>query len=257
VTHPERSHGYTPLHNAAWAGSGNLVELLIERGHPVDVVDPVFSSTPLGFMMYDMIFEKRHPEGEFARVTKALLDAGSPWQPLDYPTGEESVDAVLRPRLSTRIDGAALLGESDRVFELLGSQPDEESRSLALAGAAQGGHAGLVRRLLAAGAPVNRHFGSDQDTPLMRALKSDSHDTVAMLLEAGADLHAKNVYDTLPLHFAAGYNARLETVKLLLDRGAAADIDTPNKNGRSPRWVAGFRNREDVVKLFGETKQPS
>jgi hypothetical protein len=28
VAHPERSHGYTPLHNAAWAGSGDLVELL-------------------------------------------------------------------------------------------------------------------------------------------------------------------------------------------------------------------------------------
>jgi hypothetical protein len=25
VAHPERSHGYTPLHNAAWAGSGDLV----------------------------------------------------------------------------------------------------------------------------------------------------------------------------------------------------------------------------------------
>ena len=29
VAHPERSHGYTPLHNAAWAGSGDLVEMLI------------------------------------------------------------------------------------------------------------------------------------------------------------------------------------------------------------------------------------
>ena len=48
VAHPERSHGYTPLHNAAWAGSGDLVELLIARGHPVDIRDPGFDATPLG-----------------------------------------------------------------------------------------------------------------------------------------------------------------------------------------------------------------
>ena len=32
VAHPEHSHGYTPLHNAAWEGSGDLVDLLISRG---------------------------------------------------------------------------------------------------------------------------------------------------------------------------------------------------------------------------------
>ena len=48
VSHPERSHGYTPLHNAAWAGSGELVELLIARGHPVDIRDPALLGRHLG-----------------------------------------------------------------------------------------------------------------------------------------------------------------------------------------------------------------
>jgi ankyrin repeat protein len=68
VAHPERSHGYTPLHNAAWAGSADLVDLLIARGHPVDIVDPGYQSTPLGYAIHDCIVEKRHPEGEFGRV---------------------------------------------------------------------------------------------------------------------------------------------------------------------------------------------
>jgi ankyrin repeat protein len=96
VAHPERNHGYTPLHNAAWAGSGDLVELLIARGHPVDIRDPAFNATPLGYALHDCLVEKRHPEGEFARVVKALVAAGSPLKGVKYPTGDAAVDEVLR-----------------------------------------------------------------------------------------------------------------------------------------------------------------
>jgi hypothetical protein len=96
VAHPERSHGYTPLHNAAWAGSGDLVELLIARGHPVDIRDPGYDATPLGYALHDWLVEKRHPEGEFARVVRALLEAGSPLTNITYPTGDRAADEVLR-----------------------------------------------------------------------------------------------------------------------------------------------------------------
>jgi ankyrin repeat protein len=96
IDYPERSHGYTPLHNAAWAGSGDLVELLIARGHPVDVIDPTYNATPLGFALYDYLVEKRHPEGEFTRVIKALLNAGSPLTGVKYPTDDAALDEVLQ-----------------------------------------------------------------------------------------------------------------------------------------------------------------
>ena len=96
VAHPERNHGYTPLHNAAWAGSGDLVELLISRGHPVDIRDPGHDATPLGYALYDCLVEKRHPEGEFPRVVKALLEAGSPLTGVELPTGNAAIDEVLR-----------------------------------------------------------------------------------------------------------------------------------------------------------------
>jgi hypothetical protein len=95
VAHPERSHGYTPLHNAAWAGSADLVELLISRGHPVDIRDPAHNATPLGYALHDCLVEKRHPEGEFPGVLKALLEAGSPRDGVRYPTGDAAVDEVL------------------------------------------------------------------------------------------------------------------------------------------------------------------
>lgn len=99
VVHPERSHGYTPLHNAAWAGSGDLVDLLISRGHPVDIRDPGYNATPLGYALYDCLVEKRHPEGEFARVVKALVDAGSPVKDVEFPTGNEDLDKILRAHI--------------------------------------------------------------------------------------------------------------------------------------------------------------
>lgn len=96
VAHPERSHGYTPLHNAAWAGSAELVELLIARGHPVDICDPGYKATPLGYALHDCLIAKRHPEGEFVRVVKALMEAGSPMTGVKYPTGHAEIDEVLR-----------------------------------------------------------------------------------------------------------------------------------------------------------------
>ena len=95
IAHTELSHGYSPLHNAAWSGDAALVDLLISRGHPVDLVDPRYNSTPLGYAIHDCIVEKRHPEGDFARVVELLLKAGSPWQPSMYPTGDQRVDEVL------------------------------------------------------------------------------------------------------------------------------------------------------------------
>lgn len=95
IAQTESSHGYSALHNAAWSGDAALVDLLISRGHPVDLVDPRYHATPLGYAIHDCVVEKRHPEGQFAHVAESLLRAGSPWPSSAYPTGDAALDKVL------------------------------------------------------------------------------------------------------------------------------------------------------------------
>jgi ankyrin repeat protein len=254
IAHPERSHGYTALHNAAWSGSGDLVDLLISRGAPVGIVDPRYGATPLGFALHDCLIEKRHPNGEFGRVVKALIEAGSPWDAFDYPTGEAQLDDVFMEYLPHRIDGAAILGDEALTFRLLGEDPSEHDLACALGGAAKGGHIELCRRLLSRGATVNGASGADASTPLMHAVKGSSTAqsavTVEMLLDAGADVNVKNRYGTLALHMAVWRGASVETIGLLLQRGSPAHINVKNEFGYTPARIAAEKGRSDVAALF-------
>jgi len=220
VAHPERSHGYTPLHNAAWAGSADLVDLLIARGHPVDIVDPGYNSTPLGYAIHDCIYEKRHPEGEFRRVVKSLLDAGSPWEALEYPYGDPQVDEVLEPRMRGRLDGAALMGDEAAVDRLIEeNKPDADELTRALAGAAKGGHLPLCRRFVSAGAALNGAVGYHKVTPLMYAACSGSPEGVTFLIEQGADSSIKNRNGITALDIAKSNGAPESIIALLSGRG--------------------------------------
>jgi hypothetical protein len=89
------SRGADRIQPRILAPDAALVDLLISRGHPVDLIDPRYKATPLGYAIHDCLVEKRHPEGDFPRVVESLLRAGSPWDPAVFPTGDERLDKVL------------------------------------------------------------------------------------------------------------------------------------------------------------------
>lgn len=92
---PEFSHGFQALHNAAWCGDAELVELLLQRGHPVDRRDPRYHATALGFAIHSCTEAKRHPDGDFPKVVRLLLEAGTPLDEWQHATGDAGLDAVI------------------------------------------------------------------------------------------------------------------------------------------------------------------
>jgi ankyrin repeat protein len=102
VDKPERSHGYTALHNASWCGDAELVDLLLQRGHPVGIRDPGYDATPLGYAIYSCTVARRHPEGDFPKVIDLLLTAGVPVDKHQHHTGDPSLDAVIQRNLTAR-----------------------------------------------------------------------------------------------------------------------------------------------------------
>ena len=88
------NHGYTPLHNAAWDGNTDLVKLLIERGHPVNVPDPNYDSTPFGFCVHAAV-EARRASRDYAGVIDRLIQAGAEFDSGIFPTGHRAIDEVI------------------------------------------------------------------------------------------------------------------------------------------------------------------
>lgn len=89
----------------------------------------------------------------------------------------------------------------------------------ALVGAARRGDAATVRALVARGADPNASAGVNSWTPLEHAIHKQQIDSVAALLDAGADPNRSDPHGTTPLMMAAGYGYT-SIVGLLLRRGA-------------------------------------
>lgn len=85
----------------------------------------------------------------------------------------------------------------------------------ALTLAIAGGHPAVVRALLARGASA----AIATESPLIAAARDGATDLVALLLDHGAPIEARDHLGRGPLYWAA-YQGHRATVELLLDRGA-------------------------------------
>ena len=83
-------------------------------------------------------------------------------------------------------------------------------------------------------------------TPLMYAAAVGSQDAMKLLLEAGADVNAKNAFDATALMWAAG---DIGKVRLLLAKGA--DVNARSKIGRTPLLIAALHDgASEAVRLM-------
>jgi ankyrin repeat protein len=79
-------------------------------------------------------------------------------------------------------------------------------------------------------------------TPLMHAAALGNFETLKLLLDAGADVNARNVFDATAL---LGSARDPEKARLLIDRGA--DVNIQSRQGRTPLMVASLRRGGSAI----------
>ena len=99
---PEHSHGYSPLHNAAWSGNAEVVRLLLDHGHPVGLVDPEYNDTAAGWAIHSATVARCYTDVDYGGAVDALVNAGLTSCLSEYPVGHGAIDAVLKKHLDAR-----------------------------------------------------------------------------------------------------------------------------------------------------------
>lgn len=114
--------------------------------------------------------------------------------------------------------------------------------------AAQGGSAGCIAQLAAAGADPNAPSTDGQSlTPLHVAAEHGQAASVCALVAAGAALEARCASGRTPL-WAAAYFGQLAAVRALLDVGAS--LEARDVQGRCVLHAASSRGHADVVEAL-------
>ena len=102
-----------------------------------------------------------------------------------------------------------------------------------------------ITNCLEAGADLGARLDAEESTPLhLAARHSKDPAVIGALLNAGADLNARNKSNATPLHFAALYNENPAIITALLNAGANPNADncyTP------PLHCAAKHNRHPAV----------
>jgi len=112
--------------------------------------------------------------------------------------------------------------------------------------AAMAGNAEIVTLLLGRGADVNA-ANYQQETPLHWAVLRNHHSVVELLLRRGARVDPTESYRRTPLLLVARETGNLEMARRLLDAGA--DVNARDRFGSTPLELSAWRGFRDVVDL--------
>ena len=132
--------------------------------------------------------------------------------------------------------------------------PGREYHSLMLAAAALD-DATILKYMIQKGFDVNATCALSCDfkqtfrSPLHVAVERGRHESVAVLLEANANVNAADSDGRRPLHLAIK-NADCRVARMLLGRGARADV--PDKHGKVPLQMAAKYGHVELVRMLIE-----
>ncbi|KAJ5175119.1 uncharacterized protein N7482_000996 [Penicillium canariense] len=226
--------GSTPLYSASMCDHPTIVKLLLDRDE-IEVNLRVTEYTPLMIAAYQGHFE----------VVKLLL----------RKPGLE-INKRSKTRETTALMLAALGNETDVLGALL-THPDldiniqDRAGSTALLMAAEDGHRRIVEILLDHGADTEVQQEGTLGTALNRAIDYNQIPVVQLLLDRGANIHHKDVFQRGMLHSAA-INAQSEILQILLDFDNTLDVNMQDVHGKTTLHDAARSGSDTTTKILLE-----
>lgn len=212
--------GWTPLHQAAYANKAEIAERLIAKGASLDAEAHGAGGTPLIVALFWGHCEVAEVLSR-GSVTPGNLRAAAG---LGRP---ELVDACFQPDGTLTPEACAARGFYRPHSGFPDWRPSTDTQEIldeALVWACKGNRLLVLERLVRAGARVDAD--PYRGTPLAWAAVCNRVETVAWLLDHGADINRKGTFGGLThgqgitaLHLAAQYG-HLRVVELLIERGA-------------------------------------
>ena len=262
------TEGHTPLHQAAQEGQRKAIEVLLRHGADASIA--FNGKTPA-----DIASRSGHDE-VVALLTEAERKAAATktFCPSLFAGNVEAVELAIRNGVDvdyrcpaqegdgtqTALYDSSRYGDVDMIRLLLSkgaavNSPDGyslEPGSTALHAAA-GGHPEAAQLLLRAGANASQTDANGL-LPLHNAARWGYPEVIEVLSdEASVDINSRTDVGGTPIYYAA-LHGRVEVLRLLLERGADANI--PDAQDVPPLYMAAEKNHSDVVRVLLEVVDP-
>ena len=218
----------TPLLIASYLGNADIVELLLEHGAKVDLVDDE-DDTPLHCACI---------HGHFT-IAQSLLKHGASVHSIDNDGDTPLHCACIKGSFHL----AQLLIEHKA--DVHAKNDDQETP---LHKASVNGRFTITRLLLKNKANVNA-TDKNNNTPLHKACFKGYFKISQLLITRGAHVNVTDDNDATPLHNAC-FKGHFKIVALLLKNGA--NVHKKDNQGNTPLQIAYEKGHTDVAKLFIE-----
>jgi len=230
--------GRTPLHFAArYNQKPEIIDLLLKNEATVDITDKD-GETPLHYAARNKNIEvfKHLIREDFSLLLCPNSDGLTPLFELVMNSTDPNIISWLKDNHVelniTTSTGASLLH--------FAAFNDNET---------------ILKKLLEEGADINVTDIEGSTILHYAAMNSEldlmDEDMFTILLEKGLTIHAVNSAGGTPLHTAAAYNDDLDSVSLILRKGARTDINAKTVDGGTPLHCAACYNENlDIIKLL-------
>eukprot|EP00759_Apiculatamorpha_spiralis_P004362 PhF_6_TR12596/c0_g1_i1/m.19853/K10380/ANK; ankyrin len=219
-------NGDTPLHRACFRGSTNAAQFLLQK----EAIDPNLLNSSGRTALHVAAVQGHHGCAQLLVKRNEMEVPQANTKKPDPKKGKK--------------DGAVELKKTEVECE-------DSNGKTPLQLAAVAGHVDVLRLLTASGGSIHR-VSAQYGTLLHETVSLGNVGIVKAILDAGADVNARDPRDCLPLHIAVE-KRNYDMTALLLDSGSAIDFQDVI-TGRTPLHISTANGDENITQLLIDKK---